>query len=88
MPRRGLEPPRDVNPTSTSSWRVCQFRHLGSLHALSATTPHQGGKYTVVQQAGGADGCLDAAGLGIPDQLVQLCLNSHRQAILKYPRDK
>ena len=29
MPRRGLEPPRDINPTSTSSWRVCQFRHLG-----------------------------------------------------------
>ncbi len=31
MPRRGLEPPRDINPTSTSSWRVCQFRHLGLL---------------------------------------------------------
>ena len=29
MPRRGLEPPRDFTPTSTSSWRVCQFRHLG-----------------------------------------------------------
>ena len=29
VPRRGLEPPRDINPTSTSSWRVCQFRHLG-----------------------------------------------------------
>ncbi len=29
VPRRGLEPPRDFTPTSTSSWRVCQFRHLG-----------------------------------------------------------
>ena len=30
MPRRGLEPPREyLFPTSTSSWRVCQFRHLG-----------------------------------------------------------
>ena len=27
MRERGLEPPRDFTPTSTSSWRVCQFRH-------------------------------------------------------------
>ncbi len=29
MPRRGLEPPRGVIPTRPSTWRVCQFRHLG-----------------------------------------------------------
>ena len=71
MPRRGLEPPRDVNPTSTSSWRVCQFRHLGFVHGgPKKGTLHQGGEYNVPGQASGAGGSLDATGLGIPDQLV------------------
>ncbi len=37
MPRRGLEPPREITPTSTSSWRVCQFRHLGSFGVVATS---------------------------------------------------
>lgn len=40
MPGRGLEPPRDLTPTTTSTWRVCQFRHPG-LGAI--------GQYSVVR---------------------------------------
>ena len=38
MRERGLEPPRDFTPTSTSSWRVCQFRHSRSGEAAEDTT--------------------------------------------------
>ena len=41
MRGRGLEPPWDFTPTSTSSWRVCQFRHprLGSRFYHDKRTP-------------------------------------------------
>ena len=39
MRERGLEPPRDFTPTSTSSWRVCQFRHSRLGEAGQDTRP-------------------------------------------------
>jgi len=51
MRRRGLEPPRDFTPTSTSSWRVCQFRHL------------RGGKGRTAEYSGANDGGKDPRSL-------------------------